>query len=323
LFLATYVLLATSVIRAAPSPNIDVFMFQRDAAQAFAKGINPYSITFPDIIGTTWYGEGISVDGRLQFGYPYMPLTLLLALPGELLAGDYRYSLLGAIVLSAAMIAYVRPGTVSFAAAAMLLLVPRSFYILERGWSDPFVVLMLCASVFCAVRLPRVIPWLLGLYFVSKQYVPVAAGAALLLIGQPFSWRAAGSLATKAAVAACTVTLPLVLWDLPAFWNSAVTLQFRQVYRWDSLNFVAWWMQENRVLPRAALLLPIIAVIVGTVAVLRRCERSAAGFAAGTALVLFLFFAFNKQAFGNYYYVVIAAMSCAVATAVPGTSEPK
>ncbi len=316
--LLTHVLLGASIIRASPEPHQDdVFIFQRDSARALARGQNPYAITFPNVIGREWYGEGVSVNGTLQFGYPYMPLSLFLSLPGHLLGGDYRYAQVLATTLAAALIAYTKPSVISFAAVAILLFQPRGMYIVERGWSDPFVVLTLAATVFCAVRLPRLMPWALGLFLASKQYAPFALGAAILLVGEPLSWRRAGVMFGKSAIAAMVVTLPLALWDFADFWKSAVVLQFHQIYRWDSLSFVAWWMDGNRVLPRWALLLPAIAFVLSMVAVLWRCQRTAAGFAAGTALVLFSFFAFNKQAFGNYYYVVIGAMCCAIAAAVP------
>jgi hypothetical protein len=47
----------------------------------------------------------------------------------------------------------------------------------------------------------------------------------------------------------------------------------------------------------------------------RRFERSPHHFALGVALTFLTFFALNKQAFANYYYLVIAALGCAIATA--------
>jgi hypothetical protein len=43
-----------------------------------------------------------------------------------------------------------------------------------------------------------------------------------------------------------------------------------------------------------------------------RAERTPAGFAGAIALCFFVFFAFSKQAFANYYYMVIAAMCVSV-----------
>jgi hypothetical protein len=41
--------------------------------------------------------------------------------------------------------------------------------------------------------------------------------------------------------------------------------------------------------------------------------RNAGGFAGAVAMVYFTFFALNRQAFCNYYFLVIAAMCCAIA----------
>ncbi len=59
------------------------------------------TITFPDVYDgkLAVYATGVSQNGRLQFGYPYPPLTLLLALPGHLL-GDFRYAQLAALTLA-------------------------------------------------------------------------------------------------------------------------------------------------------------------------------------------------------------------------------
>jgi hypothetical protein len=324
LLLGAHVLLGHAVLRESGEPIIDVYVFQRDSSEALSRGVNPYTLTFPDVIGPEWYGPGLSVNGRLQFGYPYMPLTLLLAWPAHALAGDYRYALLVAMTLSAALVAYApnRPSSVSFGAAALLLLMPRGMYVLERGWTEPFVVLIFAALVFCAARLPRATPWVLGLLLASKQYVPFGAGAMLLLfLDESNGWRAAGRAIGKSVLAAVVVTLPLVLWDVGAFWHSAVALQFRQPFRWDALSFLAWWRGgERSPLPPPMLVVPFAALALATAAVLWRCRRTPAGFAAGTALVFFAFFAFNKQAFANYYYLVIAAMCCAVALAT--AAEP-
>ena len=68
-------------------------MFQRSSIAALQRGANPYELTFPNIYdNASFYGPGLSVDGQLQFGFPYLPLSLLLAVPGQVLTGDHRYS---------------------------------------------------------------------------------------------------------------------------------------------------------------------------------------------------------------------------------------
>jgi hypothetical protein len=47
----------------------------------------------------------------------------------------------------------------------------------------------------------------------------------------------------------------------------------------------------------------------------RRCPRTPAGFALAVGFVYLVFFAFNKQAFCNYYFFPLAALCAAIAAA--------
>jgi hypothetical protein len=58
-----------------------------------------------------------------------------------------------------------------------------------------------------------------------------------------------------------------------------------------------------------------IAAGIAALLVSRRCPRTPAGFALGLGLILLAFFALNKQAFCNYYHLVIAAFCCAAGAA--------
>src|SRR5207248_8919226 len=119
--------------------------------------------------------------GRLNFGYPYPPLSLLLIVPAYQL-GDLRYAQLAAMALAGAFIALARPGRTAFAAAALLLFTPRGFFVLEAGWTEPFAVLFLAVTVFAACRSPRQLPVPLGLFLASKQYLVLALLATPLLV---------------------------------------------------------------------------------------------------------------------------------------------
>src|SRR5205085_2965348 len=87
---AGYLTAGASLLLDGPPPGVDVVVFQRDACDAVLAGRSPYGITFPDISppGSTFYADGLSRDGRLQFGFPYPPLSLLLVLPAHV-AGDF------------------------------------------------------------------------------------------------------------------------------------------------------------------------------------------------------------------------------------------
>jgi hypothetical protein len=136
----------------------------------------------------------------------------------------------------------------------------------------------------------------------TKQYLPLALLAAPLL-------RRGGRLAWTAAAVAALVTLPMALSILPPFVHSAVLLQLRQPFRPDALSYLVPLSHLFGGAPPAWL--AFIAAAVAAILALRRCPRTPAGFAAAVALVLLAFFAFNKQAFCNYYHLVIGALCCA------------
>src|SRR6185503_14145629 len=101
--------IGASVIGRSRRPPIDVDVFQRQAIRALKRGINPYSVTYPNIYGNSvYYAEGVSVGGWLQFGYPYPPMSLLVSLPGDVVARDHRYASLVAMELAAILMAGAR-----------------------------------------------------------------------------------------------------------------------------------------------------------------------------------------------------------------------
>ncbi len=274
-------------------------------------------MTFPNIYGhTRFYGEGLVEGGRLTFGFPYPPLSLLLALPGKLL-GDPRYAQLGAMTLAAAFMAWARGGRLGAGAAALYLLMPRGFFVLEQSWTEPFLVLLLSATVFCACRFPRALPYAVGLLLASKQYSVFIVPLLLLLV--PLRGREAWGLLWRAAVTAAVVSLPLALWDVGAFLRSVVTLQVHQPFRTDALSYLAWWVSQGHAPP--PIWIPFVAVLGVLGLALWRAPRTPAGFAASVALAYVTFFALNKQAFCNYYFFVVGALCVAVAAArLPGDS---
>jgi hypothetical protein len=285
------------------------------------RGVDPYGLTFPNIYGhSLYYGPGLSVAGSLQFGFPYFPLSLLTAVPGHLLAGDHRYSHLAALELAAMLMAFSRPKGFGTIAAILYLTTPRIFFVLEQSWTEPFVVLGVAAVVFAAFRCTRAVPFLFGALIALKQYLVFAVVAALLLLPRPLSRRHVIQMFAKAGLVAAIVTLPFVLWNPAAFWKSVVTLQLYQPFREDSLSFLVWWARRGHAQPSA--LVAVVAMSAASALALWRSPKTPAGFAAAIAVMFLAFFAFNKQAFCNYYFFVIGAFAVSLAaSASPARSD--
>jgi hypothetical protein len=324
----------------AKDPHIDVMMFQQQASATLLHGGNPYDpsvVRFPNIYGpgTPFYGPGVVDDQqRLTYGFPYFPLSLLLVVPGYLLGGDVRYAHVAALMLSAAMMCMARPGRWGALAATIFLLTPRALYVTDLAWTEPMLMLTFSIVMLCACRFPRALPYTLGLYFATKQYTILSLPAVLLLVHGTDYWRNILLMLCKAAAVAAVVTLPFFFWNPRQFFRAVVAWQLIQPFRADALSYLVWWARTYHAdaidrswvaVPgwRPPLITPILAVAPAIVMALWRCARTPAGFAAAVTLINFTFFAFNKQAFCNYYYFVIATACWTVAaTQIPRHTLP-
>jgi hypothetical protein len=293
------------VLRHAPA-GTDVFNFQRGALEALRHGRDPYAIKFRNIYHPYegFYGPGLVVKGVLQFGYPYPPLPLFLV-AAALPFGDIRYAHLAALTLAGGAI-IATGGRRSILAAALLLFSPRFGLLLQMSWTEPLVIFFLCLTVLVAQRWPRWLWLALGLLLATKQYLALLLPAAVLLI--PREQRAWRTILLALGVAAL-LTLPLALWDLEAFVRSVVTLQFHQPFRRDALSFLAALVRlGGPQLEWAPLLLGPLALALAV----WRSPRTPTGFATAVAFTFLIFFAFNKQAFCNYFFFVIGGLCSAV-----------
>jgi hypothetical protein len=295
------------MIHYSPDPAIDVHMFHRYSLAALRSGVDPYAITFPDIYhNAQYYGPGLSQNGRLQFGFPYFPLSLLAVWPGQFIGRDPRYAQLVAIELAAILMAFARFKGFGPVAAALYLTTPRIFFVLEQSWTEPILVLAVAAVMFAACRHSRSVPWLFGAFIALKQYLVFALLAAPLLIPAPLDRRKLLKFMSKATIVGVVVTLPFFLWNPEAFWRSVVTLQFHQPFRSDALSVLSWWAGQGHDQPSA--LIAFVAAGLASSAALWRLPRTPAGFTAAIAITFFAFFLFNKQAFCNYYFFVVGAL---------------
>ena len=343
-----YLISGHAVLAGRPAPSVDVVAFQQDACAALIQGRSPYSITFVDLAppGTHFYADGLSRDGRLLFGFPYPPLSLLAILPAYL-AGNFRWAGLIAMAIAGGFVALLSPGRRSFAAAVLLLTTPMGFFVVWAGWTEPLGVMLLTGVALAATRMradafaagPESIlqgdaplpsralhhvTWkrtialttALGLLLAIKQYMIILLPLLILLAPPGRRWRTAMS----ALALAAAITLPWVLADASGFVHSVVTLQLHQPFRPDALSLLA--PLAGRLPAWAATAIPL-AITVGTLLWLRRVvSPTPAGVMLGVAVLLLVFFATNKQAFCNYYHLALGAMCCALGASTKWGSSP-
>jgi hypothetical protein len=318
-FLVSYaVMILALVVDIVPFGNFtDVQLFQHDAVAALLRGDNPFSLTFPDIYppaaSARFYAEGVSVNGILQFGYPYFPFGLLVIAPFELLA-DFRIAHAIALVIAAYLISRMGDRYHSTVAAMLFVLASPSIVAARNGWSDPLVLLSIVVVVAVAMRATKGVSVATGFLFSVKQYTVFLVVPSLLLFERPWSLRVIVRHFAIAGAVFLLFTLPFVVWNPTAFWNSVVELQFIQPFRPDSVALPAMipelWLSLPPVISIGA---PFFAVAAASVAVMIRTPTGGQGFALGVAFVLLVAFLSSKQAFVNYYLVVIGALFAAAA----------
>jgi hypothetical protein len=300
--------------RAVPAGDIDCYTFQLVSEQRLVQGTNPYGKAQADVYTAEqtqrYYGPGMVVGGRVQVGLQYPPITLAWILPGYLL-GDIRYSYVLAVLVAATALFALWPSGRNLGLAAFLLLNPVTFLVENRCWTEPMVLLGVCATVYAAERRRWWLPIALGLLLATKQYnflllpfVPYLCRA--------FSWKAYGRLMGGAVGVAVLTALPFAVWGPRALMHDLVLFHLRQPFRWDSLSFAVVWPGFQAT--------GIGLVTIFTVWSLWRVRETSTQSAQAQAFVpsgakapmfavaygvsLLLFVATSKQAFFNYYFLI-------------------
>ena len=246
------------------------------------------------------------MDGdQLHYGYPYPPIALFFTALSECFFRDFRIGYAVALGAAAVLISRMQRNEHSCVIALLFITAPSTSFILNQGWIEPLSLFLLAVASWCWFRAPRAFPFVLGLFFVSKQYLLPLFPLVFLLAPGPLRSRSTMMFLAKVVGAMCTVTLPLALLNLPAFVHSVVLAHVRTPFRADSMSYAIWFPHNMRSvwsLVSFALCLFVMAVF------LCSRKRGYKNFLLALTTALFAFFIFNKQAFANYYYFVSSSI---------------
>jgi hypothetical protein len=101
-------------------------------------------------------------------------------------------------------------------------------------------------------------------------------------------------------------TLPMALWNLQGFWWNVVLIHIRQPFRKEALTL------GNLFFP-FPLFLVLTLVASATAFAIRKAWPHPSMFAACYGFTLLIFVCTNKQAFCNYYFLIVQTLLLAVA----------
>jgi hypothetical protein len=312
---AIYLGLGAWIIRAVPVPAIDVWVFQQEAVARLLAGINPWDAFYPNIYGTTaTYPDVYLKDGRIH-SFIYPPAVVLLGLPGYLLGGDVRLSLLlavaGAGVFALAMGRRIGlpAGHPAELVAAAILFHPRALFLIEQAWVDPYLACAGAAALWAlASGRARAARFAVSVFIGAKQYG--ALWLVALWEGRRFGLR---DTAWTLALAGLVV-LPFFVWAPDGVVRGVVLVPLLNPFRLDALSVpaaVAHWTGVQ--LPAALAWLATAAVVLFA---LRRGRGHVGGEARLGAAIYLTFFLLNKQAFFSYYWLVGALLCLATIEAL-------
>lgn len=309
-----------AMLLAHQDPDIDVWFFHHEAINAVSQGKNPYAITFPNMHNndglddSPLYSREVQKNGRLLFGYPYPPLSLMLIYPSEMLTQDSRYGLSACYLGAAVLLASIGSGPLSVLAGGAILVAPCCWLVFSDAWTEPQLILALAFVAWCAIKRPGWLAVAIGLFFSLKQYSVVFIPLLAIILPRPLRLKSSLKFLGMVFGTMALVSLPLALWNWPAYWRSNVTIQVTQPFRYDSLSFLALYARSlppgsspPTAIFAAVLLLPTEALLIW------RLPRNIAGFALGVAATMIVFLFFNRQAFLNYH--IFAAASLVIAAA--------
>lgn len=286
---------AVVVIREAPSPAIDVWVFLQQSSSGLLHGANMYT--------QHWTG---SPSGELTDVYPYLPGTTLLLAPFKWLFGDVRYGLALAALLTVFLVWRLAPKAPP-ALAALIVLMPHWAFLIDQSWTEPLLVAELAACIL-ALRSGRT-GWAtaaLAAALVTKQFV--APLLPLFAVWRSFGVRRAAI----AAASALAIALPWLIANPGAMWHDAVTAETSFPVLPFADNLPAFLSHHG---VRAGFVLTAVVVAVAYAVAVTRLPRTASGLALGCALVMWAVDIANKQTFFNHYTLPLGLLVIAIAAA--------
>ena len=289
------------MVKASPSPRIDVWFILTNGAQDVVRRVDMYRDCWP---GNT--------DRLTDCVYPYLPMTSVAQVPFRYL-GDIRYSYVVALLVCvAAMLGLA--GRRALPVAALLLVSPKLTFLVEQSWTEPLLLAGVATFVWAAASGRRTTAVLaLAFALACKQHV-------LLVLPLAALWPAFGWRRTAASLGvAGLVTAPWFLADPRAFLADAWDFNLHLPPRGDSLSLFTTATRHGLTLPFSVVGIVTLAALAVALLVL---PRTAAGFSLGAAFVQYVFDLSNKQSFFNHWWLVSGLLLLAVTCLLAEDSDP-
>jgi hypothetical protein len=273
-------------------PGFDVHLIQDAAGNALLAGQNPYT-----------------VPSAYDSGYPYWPLSAVMA-AGGLLLGDARWGLLVAdTVTVAAFVAIARnvgaPDRLGALGGALLLWNSSGLYMTWQSLPEPMLIALAAVGIAVLTR-PQSKGWFAGIAF-GLMVATKQLGLGLLPLLPLSRDRGRQTAFLVAGVASAAVIVPFFLLNPAAFLEGSVSSHMVEPARDYAVNLLD---PLPGVLPRLNVPLVVTGILALGVglAVRLRWPDSIDGWLAGSAALLTVAFSLIGISFVNYYQIPLALL---------------
>jgi hypothetical protein len=305
---------------ASPNPYIDVFIFLRDGCLFMARGINPYTQSYPDIYmqneGFTLYPPALN----------YPPGVMYWLLPFQVATGDFRVGYIIADLVAGLMLFLVarklgRSEEFSRRLALVWFAFPTCLFTLEQSWIDAFLIMTIGLLFYCLLSERWILAGLsLALVLAAKQYSVFIAFFAILwlLMNKGFQWRILMRIGVPALTLSLALYLPFFLADPKTLYYDLVTSLLEQPRRLDAFTWIALLENEFDIIPPNSAIIQIYVVSFSLILVLIWFQRSLdLRLCLAYSVILYaIVFLFGKQAFCNYYQLLSYMLCLYIASAM-------
>jgi len=290
-----------SIPNLSPLPPIDVYTSNTLASQAILNGLNPYTITYPDIY-----------QGAYDYkpGFAYLPGFLIFSVPG-LILGDIRYGLIISFFGSCLLLRAVgiqrglSPKHATDIGLTYIFTAP-SFFIVNQSFVDPAMAFLFLFGVYCWFEGRN---WLAGallaLCVCAKQTGILYVLGFLLIILRHQGKNPFFKILASFCFTAFLCLSPFLILSPNEFIRSTILPISGTRLRADSANLVGYFVQAGQapIAQNLTILGPLFYFAMVTIAFLRRLELGNRLYL--LAVGILLFHLFSRQAFVNYYFSIL------------------
>jgi hypothetical protein len=284
------------MLQVSPAPVIDVFVEFQESAQHLLAGLNPYTVPVSDVYrGTQDYGYRL-------LGYAYLPANLYLQTAGYAFTGDFRYACIAAeAVVAFALYQLASPAQgrrVAMLIVLLFLFHPRGLFVIEQGWTEPFIAGAFALFLWLRARRPESLAAAAAYgYMLSlKQYL-------VYFVLHLFMIERRGKALAVAAMTGLLTCVPFLVWDASSFFTYAVKFQLETPFRPDGLTIVSL-LHRLFGFTAGKWLAGLVGLAVALYTYRRFLPLGLLGYLFAVTLTTFAIFLFGSQAFCNYYYLV-------------------